>query len=99
MRIDRAVGAEVIARLQPLGVEAAIGAMEARRAETEEKRRQINLAIELDLAKRRPHVACLNAVDAPADKAPVHPPQLLIREVVIVPDEFDDIPAIIIFNE
>lgn len=46
MRIDRAVGAEVIARLQPLGVEAAIGAMEARRAETEENRRQIDLAIE-----------------------------------------------------
>ena len=31
MRIDRAVGAEVIERLQPLGIEAAIGAMEARR--------------------------------------------------------------------
>ena len=46
MRIDRAVGAEVIERLQPLGIEAAIGAMEARRAETEEKRRQVDLAIE-----------------------------------------------------
>jgi excisionase family DNA binding protein len=46
MRIDRAVGAEVIVRLQPLGVEAAISAMEARRAETEEKRRQVELAIE-----------------------------------------------------
>jgi excisionase family DNA binding protein len=46
MRIDRAVGAEVIERLQPLGVEAAIGAMQARRAETEEKRRQLDLAIE-----------------------------------------------------
>ena len=32
MRIDRAVGAEVIERLQPLGIEAAIGAMEARHA-------------------------------------------------------------------
>ena len=32
MRIDRAVGAEVIERLQPLGIEAAIGALEARRA-------------------------------------------------------------------
>ena len=32
MRIDRAVGAEVIERLQPLGIEAALGAMEARRA-------------------------------------------------------------------
>jgi len=46
MRIDRAVGAEVIERLQPLGVEAAIGAMEARHAETEEKHRQLELAIE-----------------------------------------------------
>jgi excisionase family DNA binding protein len=46
MRIDRAIGAEVIVRLQPLGVEAAISAMEARRAETEEKRRQVELAIE-----------------------------------------------------
>jgi excisionase family DNA binding protein len=46
MRIDRAVGAEVIDRLQPLGIEAAIGAMEARRAETAEKRHQVELAIE-----------------------------------------------------
>ena len=46
MRIDRAVGAEVIERLQPLGVEAAIGAMEARRAETAEKLRQVELALE-----------------------------------------------------
>jgi excisionase family DNA binding protein len=46
MRIDRAVGAEVIERLQPLGVDAAIGAMEARRAQTDEKRRQVELAIE-----------------------------------------------------
>ena len=46
MRIDRAVGAEAIERLQPLGIEAAIGAMKARRAENAEKRRQIDLAIE-----------------------------------------------------
>lgn len=46
MRIDRAIGAEVIERLQPLGIEAAIGAMEARRAENAEKRRQVELAIE-----------------------------------------------------
>ena len=45
MRIDRAVGAEAIERLQPLGIEAAIGAMKARRAENAEKRRQIDLAI------------------------------------------------------
>src|SRR5260370_15919192 len=46
MRIDRAVGAEVIERLQPLGIEAALGAMEARRAENTEKRRQIELALD-----------------------------------------------------
>jgi excisionase family DNA binding protein len=44
MRIDRAVGAEVIERLQPLGIEAAIGAMEARRTENADKLRQIELA-------------------------------------------------------
>jgi hypothetical protein len=46
MRIDRAVGAEVIERLQPLGIEAAIGAMQARHAKTAEKRRQVELALE-----------------------------------------------------
>jgi excisionase family DNA binding protein len=46
LRIDRAIGAEVIERVQPLGIEAAIGAMEARRTETAEKRRQVELAIE-----------------------------------------------------
>ena len=46
MRIDRAAGAEVIERLQPLGIEAAIGAMEARRAENTEKQRQLDLALE-----------------------------------------------------
>jgi excisionase family DNA binding protein len=46
MRIDRAVGVEVIERLRPLGIEAAIGAMEARRAEDAEKRRQVELAVE-----------------------------------------------------
>ena len=46
MRIDRAVGAEVIERMQPLGVEAAIGAMEARQVENAEKRRQVELALE-----------------------------------------------------
>jgi len=46
MRIDRALGTEVIARLQPLGIEAALGAMTARRAENAEKHRQVELAIE-----------------------------------------------------
>ena len=46
MRIDRAIGAEVIERLQPLGIEAAIGAMEAHQVEQSEKRRQVALALE-----------------------------------------------------
>jgi hypothetical protein len=46
MRIDRALGTEVIDRLQPLGIEAALGAVEACRAENAERRRQIDLALE-----------------------------------------------------
>ncbi len=46
MRVDRALGVEVIDRLQPLGVEAAIAAMETHERETEEKRRQAELALE-----------------------------------------------------
>lgn len=46
MRVDHAVGMEVIARVQPLGVEAALAAMEARGHENHEKRRQVELALE-----------------------------------------------------
>lgn len=46
MRIDRAVGAEVIERLQPLGIQAALDALDERQAEDTEKRRQIELALE-----------------------------------------------------
>lgn len=46
MRIDRAVGAEVIGRLQPLGIQAALDALDERRAEDAEKRQQIELAPE-----------------------------------------------------
>jgi hypothetical protein len=46
MRIDRALGAEVIERLQPLGIEAALAAMEARRVKDAETRRQLELALE-----------------------------------------------------
>jgi excisionase family DNA binding protein len=46
LRIDRAVGAEVIERLRPLGVEAAMAALEAHRLEHAEKRHQIELALE-----------------------------------------------------
>ena len=46
MRIDRAVAAEVIDRLAPLGIEAALGAEEARSRASEDKRRQLELALE-----------------------------------------------------
>ncbi len=46
MRVDRSVGDEVIARVQPLGVEAALATMEACGREDEEKQRQVNLALE-----------------------------------------------------
>ncbi|RUW48930.1 helix-turn-helix domain-containing protein [Mesorhizobium sp. M1A.F.Ca.ET.072.01.1.1] len=46
LRVDLAVGAEVVRLLQPLGVEAALQAIEARRMEAGERRRQIELALE-----------------------------------------------------
>jgi hypothetical protein len=46
MRIDRDVAAQVIERLQPLGIEAALAAQEARNRETSDKRRQVELALE-----------------------------------------------------
>lgn len=46
MRIDQAVGVEVIERLQPLGVEAAIAAMEVCGVENAEKRRHVELALD-----------------------------------------------------
>ncbi len=46
MRIDRAVGAEVIERLQPLGIEAALAAADMQRVENTEKRRQVEFALE-----------------------------------------------------
>jgi hypothetical protein len=41
MRVDHAIGMEVIVWLQPLGVEAALAAMEAHGRENQEKRRQV----------------------------------------------------------
>lgn len=46
LRIDRAVATDAIARVQPLGVEAALAALETCRAERAEKRRQVELALE-----------------------------------------------------
>lgn len=46
MRIDRDVAAEVIERLQPLGIEAALAAQAARGRANEDKRGQVELALE-----------------------------------------------------
>jgi excisionase family DNA binding protein len=46
MRIDRVVAGEVIARVQPLGIEAALSALETSQVEQAEKRRQVELALE-----------------------------------------------------
>jgi hypothetical protein len=46
MRIDRDVAGEVIERLQPLGIEAALAAQAARSRASEDKRRQVELALE-----------------------------------------------------
>jgi excisionase family DNA binding protein len=46
MRIDREVGTEVIARVQPLGIEAALAAQAVRSRASEDKRRQVELALE-----------------------------------------------------
>lgn len=45
MRIDRAISQEVLIRLQPLGIEAALAAMEARSHEQDDKRQQMQNAI------------------------------------------------------
>jgi excisionase family DNA binding protein len=46
MRIDRDVAAEVIERLQPLGIEAALAAQAARTRANEDKRGQVELALQ-----------------------------------------------------
>jgi len=46
MRVDRAVAREVLHRLQPLGIEAALAAMAARSEQQYDKRRQIDNAIQ-----------------------------------------------------
>ncbi len=45
LRVDAAVAAEVIERIQPLGVEAALAALKERGREDAEKRRQVELAL------------------------------------------------------
>src|SRR5262249_40674206 len=46
LRVDQAVSAEALRLLLPLGIEAAIKVIEARDAETDEKRRQLELVLE-----------------------------------------------------
>ncbi|WP_051357618.1 helix-turn-helix domain-containing protein [Leisingera caerulea] len=46
MRVDQAIGAEIIARLQPLGIEAALEAEVAQGRAHEEKRHQLELSLE-----------------------------------------------------
>src|ERR1700747_1449541 len=46
LRVDQAVGTEVLRLLKPLGVEAALNAVAARSAEVAEKRRQMELALQ-----------------------------------------------------
>jgi len=46
MRIDRAIAQEVLDRLQPLGVEAALAALETQGQEQSQKRRQVENALE-----------------------------------------------------
>ncbi len=58
MRVDRAVSAEIIARLQPLGIEAALQADNAQSEAHAEKRRQLELSLEqahyeVDRARRQ----------------------------------------------
>jgi hypothetical protein len=46
MRIDRAIAQEALNRLQPLGVEAALAALETQGQEQSQKRRQVENALE-----------------------------------------------------
>lgn len=46
LRVDRSVGEEVIRHLRPLGVDAALHAIERREAQAAEARRQVELALE-----------------------------------------------------
>jgi excisionase family DNA binding protein len=58
LRVDQAVGAEIMRLLKPLGIEAALGAIEACKLQATEKRSQIELALkqaryEASLARRQ----------------------------------------------
>ena len=46
LRVDESVSADVLRQIQPMGVEAALSAIEARESETNDVRRQVELALE-----------------------------------------------------
>jgi len=46
LRVDESVSAEVLRQIQPMGVEAALSAIEARETKTDDVRRQVELALE-----------------------------------------------------
>jgi hypothetical protein len=46
MRVDRVVAKDVLDRLQPLGVEAALAAIQARSQQRSEKKAQLDLALQ-----------------------------------------------------
>jgi len=46
LRVDESVSAEVLRQIQPMGVEAALGAIEARESTIHDVRRQVELALE-----------------------------------------------------
>jgi DNA invertase Pin-like site-specific DNA recombinase len=46
LRVDESVSAEVLRQIQPMGVEAALRAIEARESKTDDVRRQVELALE-----------------------------------------------------
>ena len=46
MRVDRVIAKEVLDRLQPVGVEAALAVIDARNQRRSEKRRQLELALQ-----------------------------------------------------
>jgi len=46
LRVDESVSAEVLRQIQPMGVEAALSAIEARESKTDDVRRQVELALE-----------------------------------------------------
>jgi hypothetical protein len=78
LRIDREVGTEVIERLQPLGIEAALLAQAVRSRASEDKQRQVELALEqarYEVGRaRRQYVRCRRVGEA-MGRAAGHRPQ------------------------